>query len=51
MSMRFILGFLVGFIVGASIALAFAPQPGTETRQRVWAQMKERASRREGEQG
>jgi gas vesicle protein len=48
--MRFILGFLIGLIVGASIALAFAPQPGTETRQKVWEQVKERASRQGGEQ-
>ncbi len=48
MSIRFVLGFLVGFMLGASIALAFAPQPGTETRHKLWEQVKERA-RRNGE--
>jgi len=43
MTVRFILGFLVGFLLGASIALAFAPQPGTDTRHRLWDQVKERA--------
>ena len=33
--MRFILGFTFGLLVGASIALAFAPQPGTETRAKI----------------
>lgn len=46
MSTRFILGFLFGFLIGASIALALAPQPGTDTRQKVWEQLKERAARR-----
>lgn len=47
--MRFILGFLLGVLIGASIALALAPQPGTETRQKVWEQLKERAARRGGD--
>lgn len=46
--MRFMLGFLIGFMLGASLALALAPQPGTETRQRLWEQVKERARRGEG---
>jgi gas vesicle protein len=45
-STRFILGFLLGFLIGASIALALAPQPGADTRQKVWGQLKERAARR-----
>lgn len=45
MTIRFILGFVLGFLLGASIALAFAPQPGPETRHRLWEQVKERAHR------
>ena len=33
--MRFVLGFVLGLLIGASIALALAPQPGTETRAKL----------------
>jgi gas vesicle protein len=36
MTLRFVLGLLVGFLLGASIALAFAPHSGAETRHKVW---------------
>ncbi len=45
MRIRFVLGFLVGIMLGASMALAFAPQPGVATRQQLWVKVKERASR------
>ncbi len=47
MSIRFILGFLIGFMLGASVALAFAPQPGAATRQQLWEKVKERTHRHE----
>ncbi len=46
-SIRFIVGFLFGFLLGASVALAFAPQPGTLTRQQLWERVKDRARRDE----
>jgi gas vesicle protein len=46
MTLRFILGLLLGFLLGASIALAFAPQSGAETRHKVWDR-----SRHEGDVG
>jgi gas vesicle protein len=49
MGIRFILGFFVGFMLGGSVALAFAPQPGTLTRQQLWEKVKERARRNGGE--
>lgn len=49
MTIRFILGFLIGLMLGASMALAFAPQPGTDTRQQLWEKVKERASRNNNE--
>ena len=49
MGIRFILGFLVGFMLGTSVALAFAPQPGTLTRQQLWERVKERARRNGGD--
>ena len=33
--MRFVLGFVLGLLIGGSIALALAPQPGTETRAKI----------------
>ncbi len=48
MRIRFLLGFLIGFMLGASVALAFAPQPGTITRQQLWEQVKERGRRNNG---
>lgn len=45
MSIRFILGFIIGVMLGASVALAFAPQPGAATRQQVWEKVKERTRR------
>lgn len=42
MTIRFILGFLIGLLLGASIALAFAPQPGEHTRHRLWQKVRER---------
>lgn len=47
--MRFLLGFTLGLLIGASIALAFAPQPGVETRTKVLSKVRERA-RPTGEQ-
>ncbi len=47
--MRFLLGFVLGLLIGASIALAFAPQPGVETRTKVLSRIRERAGR-EGEE-
>jgi gas vesicle protein len=43
--MRFFLGFVLGLLIGASIALAFAPQPGVETRTKVLTKVRERGSR------
>ena len=45
LKIRFVLGFLIGVMLGASMALAFAPQPGVATRQQLWVKVKERASR------
>ena len=42
MTIRFVLGLLIGIVAGASLALAFAPQPGAATRQQLWTKMKER---------
>ena len=49
MSIRFVLGFLIGFLIGASVALAFAPQPGSVTRQQLVERVKERARRSEAQ--
>ena len=49
MKIRFVLGILVGMMLGASMALAFAPQPGVATRQQLWVKVKERASRNSDE--
>jgi gas vesicle protein len=46
--MRFLVGFLLGMLIGASIALALAPQPGSETRSIVIQRVRQRA-RRDGE--
>lgn len=46
--MRFLVGFLLGVLIGASIALALAPQPGSETRHIVIERVRQRA-RRDGE--
>ena len=43
--MRFLLGFLLGMLIGASIALAFAPQPGSETRTIIVERVRQRARR------
>ena len=48
--MRFLLGFMLGLLIGASIALAFAPQPGVETRTKVVSKVRERANRRHQEE-
>jgi gas vesicle protein len=48
--MRFLLGFMLGLLIGASIALAFAPQPGIDTRTKVLSKVRERASRSGEEQ-
>ena len=45
MKMRFLMGFLFGMMLGASVALAFAPQPGTRTRQQLWERVRDRAHR------
>ena len=45
MKIRFLMGFLFGMMLGASVALAFAPQPGTLTRQQLWERVRERAHR------
>ena len=49
MSIRFILGLLIGVMLGMSIALAFAPQPGVDTRHQLWQKVRERARRNNGE--
>ena len=45
MVMRFLLGFTLGLLIGASIALAFAPKPGVETRTKVLTRVRDRAGR------
>jgi len=47
--MRFLVGFLLGMLIGASVALALAPQPGSETRHVVIERVRQRA-RRDGEE-
>jgi gas vesicle protein len=41
--MRFLVGFLLGMPVGAFIALALAPQPGSETRSIILGRVRQRA--------
>jgi gas vesicle protein len=43
------LGFLLGILIGASIALALAPQPGSQTRSIIIERVRQRA-RRGGEE-
>jgi gas vesicle protein len=45
--MRFLVGFLLGMLVGAFIALALAPQPGSETRSVIVERVRQRARRGE----
>ena len=45
--MRFLVGFLLGMLIGAFIALALAPQPGSETRSIVIERVRQRARRGE----
>ena len=45
--MRFLVGFLLGMLVGAFIALALAPQPGSETRSVIIERVRQRARRGE----
>jgi len=45
--MRFVVGFLLGMLIGAFIALAAAPQPGTETRSIIMERVRQRARRGE----
>jgi gas vesicle protein len=42
MAVRFFIGFLLGFMIGASVALAFAPEPGERTRAKWMGRMRER---------
>jgi gas vesicle protein len=41
-AVRFLIGFLLGFMIGASVALAFAPEPGERTRAKWMGRMRER---------
>ena len=45
--MRFLVGFLLGMLIGAFIALALAPQPGSETRNIIVERVRQRARRGE----
>jgi len=45
--MRFLVGFLFGMLIGAFIALALAPQPGSETRGVIIERVRQRARRGE----
>ena len=45
--MRFLVGFLLGMLIGAFIALALAPQPGSETRSVIIERVRQRARRGE----
>jgi hypothetical protein len=45
--MRFLVGFLLGMLIGAFIALAAAPQPGSETRSIIMERVRQRARRGE----
>jgi gas vesicle protein len=45
--MRFLVGFLLGMLIGAFIALALAPQPGSETRGVIIERVRQRARRGE----
>jgi len=45
--MRFLVGFLLGMLIGAFIALALAPQPGSETRSIIVERVRQRARRGE----
>jgi gas vesicle protein len=45
--MRFLVGFLLGIIIGAFIALAAAPQQGSETRSIIMERVRQRARRGE----
>ena len=45
--MRFLVGFLLGMLIGAFIALALAPQPGSETRSVILERVRQRARRGE----
>ena len=45
--MRFLVGFLLGMLLGAFIALALAPQPGSETRGIIVERVRQRARRGE----
>jgi hypothetical protein len=42
MAVRFLIGFMLGFMIGASVALAFAPEPGERTRAKWMGRMRER---------
>jgi gas vesicle protein len=45
--MRFLVGFLLGMLIGAFIALALAPQPGSETRNIIVERVRQRSRRAE----
>jgi gas vesicle protein len=51
MAVRFLIGFLLGFMIGASVALAFAPEPGERTRAKWMGRMRERHQGLPGEEG
>ncbi len=45
--MRFLIGFALGTLIGAFVALAVAPQPGSETRSIIMERVRQRARRSE----
>jgi gas vesicle protein len=45
--MRFLIGFALGTLIGAFVALAVAPQPGSETRSIIMERVRQRARRPE----
>ena len=51
MAVRFLIGFMLGFMIGASVALAFAPEPGERTRAKWMGRMRERHQGFPGEGG
>jgi gas vesicle protein len=43
--MRFLIGFAIGTLIGAFVALAVAPQPGSETRSIIVERVRQRRQR------
>ena len=39
-SNRAVIGLAIGLAIGSAVGLAYAPQPGTETRNKVFARLK-----------